>query len=95
MGQILPGVFPINPGLVGIVPGPGVGCDLLIASIDYSILSTPAAGVATWALPLAPVQIDPTLPGVTFYLQLADLDFSAGWIGTHLTNGLMCTAGAF
>lgn len=49
---------------------------------------------AGW-LPLAPVQIDPTLPGVTFYLQIAEIEFSAGWVGTCPTNGLTCTAGAF
>jgi hypothetical protein len=95
LGQILPGAFPINPGLLGVVPGPGVGCDLLIASLDYNEGLVPVAGVATWSLPLAPIQLDPTLPGLTFYLQVADLDFSAGWVGTNTTNGLTCTVGSF
>jgi hypothetical protein len=94
-GQILPGVFPLNPGLLGIVPGPGSGCDLLVASLDYNTGLVPVAGTANWTLPLAPVQIDPTLPGVTFHLQVAELDFSAGWVGTYSTNALTCTVGAF
>jgi hypothetical protein len=95
-GPILPGVFPINPGLLGIVPGPGLGCDLLVASLDYNTGLSPVAGTVTWSLPLSPVQIDPTLPGLTFYLQIAELDFSPlYWVGTYTTNGLTCTVGAY
>ena len=92
-GQISPGVFPINPGLLGIVPGPGLGCDLLVASIDYATgLSWDPEG-ALWELPLASAQVDPSLPGVTFYLQVAELEWSTDWVGTYTTNGLGCTVG--
>ncbi|MBL9077577.1 MAG: hypothetical protein JNL08_08745 [Planctomycetes bacterium] len=94
-GQLSPGAFPINPGLLGIVPGPIAGCDLLLSSIDFNAGLLPTGGTATWTLPLATVQADPSLPGVAFYVQVADLDFSADWVSTSTTNGLECTVGAF
>jgi hypothetical protein len=94
LGQVAPGVFPINPNLIGILPGPGVGCDLLIASLDIPGGLIPVAGSATYSLPLSTAEVDPSLPGLVFYLQVAELDFSAGWIGTYTTNGLTCTVGA-
>lgn len=95
LGQLLPGAFPLHPGLVGIVPGPGVGCDLLVASLGVSSALLPAAGTVHWSLPIGSLPANPTLPGRTFYLQVAELDLSAGWIGTYTTNGLACTIGSF
>lgn len=91
--QVQPGALPLNPNLVGILPGPGVGCDLLVGSMDIAGLMAPAlAPSQSYQLSLAP---DPTLPGLTFYMQAAELDFSSGWVGTYSTNALTCTVGAF
>lgn len=94
VNQLLPGVFPINPGLIGLVPGPGIGCDLLLGTLDYSQGVLPTAGTASWSLPLADFATDPTLPGVAFYVQFTELDFFPSWIGTYTTNAIACTVGA-
>lgn len=91
--QTPPGAFPLDPNLVGIVPGPGIGCDLLIGSILLSGPTQPfGASGQSFAVPI------PTaagLPGLTFYMQVAELDFGSGWIGTYTSNALACTMGDF
>jgi hypothetical protein len=89
LGQLFPGV----PLVALPLPGPGVGCELYVASLDITAGLIPVAGAATYALALSSAAVDPTLPGLTFYLQVAELDFSAGWVGTYATNGLTCTIG--
>jgi hypothetical protein len=42
-----------------------------------------------------PIANNPALAGMVFYLQVAELDFSAGWVGTYTTNALRCTIGSF
>ena len=91
-GQVPPGVFPLT-NLTGILPNPGSGCDLLIASLDIMTTLVPSAGAATFSLDLGDLALDPTLQGLPFYSQVLELDFSAGWIGTFATNGLACTIG--
>lgn len=93
LGQIAPGAFPINPNLVGILPGPGVGCDLLVASLDITAGLIPVAGAAAYSLDLGDLALDPTLQDLPFYMQMAELDFSAGWVGTYTSNGLACKIG--
>lgn len=94
LGQIAPGVFPINPNLVGLIPGPGLGCDLLIASLDYSEGLVPVAGSASWGLTLTDLAIDPTLQDLQFYLQMADLEFAGPtWLATHTSNGIAMKIG--
>jgi len=88
LGQVAPGAFPINPNLIGILPGPGVGCDLLVASLDITAGLIPVAGAAAFSLDFGDLALDPTLQDLPFYLQVAELDFSAGWVGTYTTNGL-------
>jgi hypothetical protein len=92
LGQVPPGAFPLS-NLTGILPGPGAGCDLLIASLDITTGLLPVAGMADYTLGLGDLALDPTLQDLPFYLQIAELDFSAGWIGTYTTNGLACTIG--
>ncbi|MBL8750837.1 MAG: hypothetical protein JNK78_16875, partial [Planctomycetes bacterium] len=93
-GQVLPGVFPLT-NLTGILPGPGLGCDLLIGSLDITGFTAPFPGASqSFSLTFPDISVDPTLPGVDFYVQILDLDFSAGWIGTYATNGLACEIGA-
>lgn len=89
--QVFPGI-PVSaiPGL----PGPGLGCELLIGSLDVTGFLFPSGGAATWTMPLPDASLIPTLIGVTFYVQVAELDFSAGWIGTYASNGVACTIGA-
>jgi hypothetical protein len=91
LSQIAPGAFPLV-NLTGTVPGPGAGCDLL-ASLDILTAVVPTAGVATMPLDLGDLALDPTLQDLPFYVQMADLDFSAGWIGTYTSNGLACKIG--
>lgn len=92
--QVAPGVIPLT-NLTGILPGPGVGCDFLIGSLDITDLTTPfGSGTQTFTLNLPDISIDPTLPGADFFVQILELDFSAGWIATYSTNGLACEAGA-
>ncbi len=93
-GRVLPGVFPLT-NLTGILPGPGLGCDLLIGSLDITGFTAPFPGASqSFSLTFPDISVDPTLPGVDFYVQILDLDFSAGWIGTYATNGLACEIGA-
>lgn len=90
LGQVLPGLpLPLVP-----VPGPGVGCELGVASLDITAGLIPIAGTAQFFLSLPSAQVDPTLPGLDFYLQIAELDFSAGWVGTYTTNSLACEIGS-
>ena len=87
----------LNPGApLGVLPlpGPGAGCELGVASLDITAGLIPVAGAAQFFLSLPSAQIDPTLPGLNFYLQVAELDFSAGWVGTYTTNSLACEIGA-
>jgi hypothetical protein len=75
------------------VPGPGAGCTLDVSSLDIVLVATAAGpGIKTAALPLS---ITPVLPGSTFYAQFAELDFTAGWVGTYTSNALSCTIGSF
>ena len=53
----------------------------------------PVGGNGTFNLPIPSGQGNPTLLGLTFYMQVAEFDFSAGWIGTFTTNALACTIG--
>lgn len=93
-GQTLPGVFPLV-GLTGIVPGPGIGCDLLIASLDITAFTNPfGSSTQIYQLPLLDISVDPSGPGLDFFMQVLELDFSAGWIGTYGTNALHCEIGA-
>ncbi|MBX3463937.1 MAG: hypothetical protein KF830_12265 [Planctomycetes bacterium] len=90
LGQLDPGVpLPLLP-----VPGGGPGCELRIASLDITAGLLPIGGTAQYLLPLPTAQADPTLPGLAFYLQVAELDFSAGWVGTYATNGLAFVVGS-
>lgn len=90
LGQLSPGVpLPVLP-----IPGGGLGCELLVASLDITAGLVPSGGAAAFTLTLPSAQVDPTLPGLAFYVQVAELDFSAGWVGTYATNALACTIGA-
>lgn len=92
--QVGPGVFPLT-NLTGFLPGPGIGCDLLIGSLDITAFTAPFPGARqVWQLPLSDITVDPTLPGLDFFVQVLELDFSSGWIGTFATNGLWCEIGA-
>jgi hypothetical protein len=100
---ILSTVGPLPSGAVPLtsisppVVGPGLGCDLLVASFDYiSPGFAEVAGQGTWLLPLPSLSVDPSLPGVNFWLQMAELTFSPfpTWVGTETTNGVACKAGA-
>ncbi len=88
--QVLPGV-PLTaiPGLAG----PGSGCELLVGSLDITGFLFPSGGAATFSLPLPDAAAVPALVGLTFYVQVAELDFSAGWIGTYTSNGVACVIG--
>lgn len=90
LGQLFPGVpLPLLP-----LPGPGLGCELGIATLDITAGLIPIAGTAVYTLPLPSAQVDPTLPGLAFYVQIAELDFSAGWVGTYATNSVACVIGS-
>lgn len=92
--QVLPGVFPLT-NLTGIVPGPGLGCDLLIGSLDITAITAPFGSASqSFSLTFPDISIDPSLPGADFFGQILELDFSAGWIGTYATNALACEIGA-
>ncbi|MBL8730545.1 MAG: hypothetical protein JNM25_19155 [Planctomycetes bacterium] len=96
VGSFPPGAVTLA-SLAPIVPGGGPGCDLLIQTLDYSEGLLPSAGTATWMLPLPDATVDPTLPGVTFYVQFAELVFApfpSNWVGTYASNGITCTVGA-
>ncbi len=90
LGQLNPGV----PLLALPLPGPGPGCELGVASLDITQGLIPIAGTAVYTLPLPSAQVDPTLPGLAFYVQVAELDFSAGWVATYATNSVACVIGA-
>jgi hypothetical protein len=51
------------------------------------------AGTASWGLTLTDLALDPTLQDLQFYLQIADLEFSPGWVSTHTSNGLAMKIG--
>lgn len=89
--QIAPGALPLL-ALAGSIPGPGVGCDLL-TSLDITTVVIPAGGVAAFPITFGDLAADPTLQDLPFYVQMADLDFSAGWVGTYTSNGLACKIG--
>ncbi|MCU0862849.1 MAG: WD40 repeat domain-containing protein [Planctomycetes bacterium] len=89
IGQAVPGL----PLFQAPVPGPGAGCTLGVASLDLLQISAQLSGSArTFQLPMA---IQPTAPGVKLYMQVAELDFSSGWVGTWTTNALACTIGTY
>lgn len=90
LGQLNPGV----PLAVLPLPGPGAGCELGVATLDITAGLIPVAGTAVYSLPLPSAQIDPTLPGLPFFVQVAELDFSAGWVGTYATNSVACVIGS-
>ena len=87
-------LFPGAPMALLPIPAGGAGCDLLVATLDLTEILIPAGGVATYNLPLPDLVVDPTLAGLVFYLQVVELDFPAGWVGTYGTNALTCTVGA-
>lgn len=89
------GTFPLSTLPVA---GGGVGCDLLNSSeiLDFFTPGSPISGQATYTLSLASAQMDPSLPGLVFHVQAAELDGSGpGWIGTYSSNGLTCTVGSY
>lgn len=89
VGQALPGL----PLQAMPVPGPGAGCILGIASLDLiAVMTSSGAGTRVFQVPIA---IAPTAPGLAFYLQAAELDLNAGWVGTYTTNALTCTVGTY
>jgi hypothetical protein len=89
--QIVPAAVPLI-SLAGVIPGPGVGCDLL-TSLDIMSVVVPTAGVGAFPIDLGDLAVSPTLQDLHFYVQMAELDFSAGWIGTYSSNGLACKVG--
>jgi len=69
------------------------GCTLGLQSLDVLAITTPSgSGIHSYQIPIT---ITPTLPGLAFHLQVAELDLSAGWIGTYTTNALTCTIGSW
>ncbi len=90
--QVLPGVLPVN---TLPVPGGGAGCDLL-ATLDIIDTLLPIAGQATYYLPIGDALLDPSLPGLPFFVQFAELEFTPfpAWTGTYSTNGLSCVVGS-
>jgi hypothetical protein len=90
LGQLNPGV----PLVALPLPGPGAGCELGVASLDITAGLIPVAGTAVFTLSMPSAQVDPTLPGLLFYTQIAELDFSAGWVGTYATNSVACVIGS-
>jgi len=90
LGQLFPGV----PLVALPLPGPGAGCELYVASLDITAGLIPVGGTAQYFLPLPDASVDPTLPGLAFFVQVAELDFSAGWVGTYASNGVACVIGS-
>lgn len=89
LGQALPGI----PLQSLPVPGPGAGCTLDVATLDLLALTAPfGAGEQSFQLPIT---ITPTMPGLAFHMQVAELDLGAGWVGTYTTNALTCTFGTY
>ncbi|HEX5051749.1 MAG TPA: kelch repeat-containing protein [Planctomycetota bacterium] len=92
LGQVAPGAFPLT-NLTGVVPGPGAGCDLLVSSLDLTAVLIPSGGTATYSLGLGDLAVTPALQDLPLFVQVAELDLSAGWFGTYTSNGLDCKVG--
>ncbi len=95
LGISMMGLPQAAPGAVPLatlpIPGGGVGCDLL-TSLEITGLEVPTAGQVQYGI-FVPGN-DPTLIGLPIFLQLGELDWSAGWVGSYTTNGIRLTVGA-
>jgi hypothetical protein len=89
-GKVDPGV-PL--GFAG-VPGPGVGCNIHTSVTLLELMSPPLATTQTYSIPVPDISVDPTWVGLEIHMQAADLDFTAGWVGTYTSNGLTAIFGA-
>lgn len=88
-----PGVVPLSSLMV---QGPGAGCDILHSgeTLDVFVPMVPVGGQGTFSVWIPSGTTNPSLPGLRFFVQAAELDFTgSGWIGTYTTNALDCTIG--
>lgn len=92
---IASGTVPLNPNLLGILPGPRLGCELLIGTLDLMwIASSNLADVFTQSVEINIPNLVAMI-GVPVYMQAAELEISSTWVGTATTNGLVLTCGTF